>query len=60
MKLSRVFFSGSAKSLFPISYKSRNLRDPPNFTILYSYVFGNFILADELFSKALQSLKSCV
>ena len=27
---------------------------------LYNWVFDNFILADELFAKALQSLKTCV
>ena len=33
---------------------------PANFTILDSYVFPMFILADELFAKSLQIFETCV
>ena len=36
------------------------LRTLPKRTILSSWVFDNFILADELFAKALWSLKTCL
>ena len=35
-------------------------RNRPDFHILCNLVFDNFILADELFAKALQSLETCV
>ena len=35
-------------------------RNPPDCSILCSWVFDNVILADELFPKALQSFKTCV
>ena len=35
-------------------------KNPPNCTILDSWVFENFILVDEPFSKVLRSLETCV
>ena len=35
-------------------------RDSPDCPIVCNWIFDNFILADELFTKALQSLKTCV
>ena len=35
-------------------------RDPPDCPILYNLTIDNFILAEELFAKALQSLETCV
>ena len=48
-------------SLSFISYfaKSNTGLDPLSCTILDSSVFDNFILADEVFSKALQSIETC-
>ena len=54
----RTFFIKS-KPVF--SYGPRSLsKDPPNRTILKRWVFHNLILADDLFAKVLQSLKTCV
>ena len=36
------------------------LRNPPDCLILCTWVFDNFILADELFAKALRSYETCV
>ena len=58
-----------AKSLskFPIKDNpvSRNgpkslPKNPPNCPILWNWLFDNFILAEELFAKALESLENCV
>ena len=35
-------------------------KNPPNCTTWDSWVFNNFILADEPFAKALQILETCV
>ena len=35
-------------------------KNSPGCTILYNWVFDNFILAEELFAKALQSFETCV
>ena len=35
-------------------------KNPPDCLILYNWVFDNFILADELFAKALRNLETCV
>ena len=35
-------------------------KNPPDCPILCNWVFDNFILAEELFAKALQSLETCV
>ena len=35
-------------------------RNPPDWTILDSWAFDNFILADKLFAQALQSLENCL
>ena len=35
-------------------------KNPPDYPILCNWVFGNFTWADELFAKALWSLKTCV
>ena len=35
-------------------------KNPPDCPILCSWVFDSFILAEELFAKALRSLKTCV
>ena len=35
-------------------------KNPPDCPILCNWVFDNFILADELFVKALQSLETCL
>ena len=35
-------------------------KNPPDCPILNNRVFNNFILADELFAKALRNLKTCV
>ena len=43
-------FSNGARSL---------PRNSPDFTILYSCVFDNFILAGKLFAKALQRFETC-
>ena len=45
------FFSNGPKSL---------PRNPPDYPILCNWVFNNFVLADELFAKALRSLETCV
>ena len=54
-------------STFPINGKSvlsnghRSLpENPSDCPILYNWVFDNFRLIDELFGKALWSLKTCV
>ena len=44
-------FSNGPKSL---------LRNPPDCPILCNWVFDNFILAEVLFVKALQSFETCV
>ena len=53
--LSDFFING--KPIF--SNGPRNPKNP-NCTILDRWVFNNFILADKLFAKALQSLETCV
>ena len=35
-------------------------KNPPGCPVLCNWFFDNFILADELFVKALQNLKTCV
>ena len=35
-------------------------KNPPDCPVLCNWVFDNFILADEPFAKAFQSLKACV
>ena len=35
-------------------------KNPPDCPILCNWVFDSFILAEELFAKALRSLKTCV
>ena len=35
-------------------------KNPPDCPVLCNWVFGNFILADELFLKALRSLETCL
>ena len=45
------FFSNDRRSL---------PRNPPDCTILDSWVFNNFIFADELFGKALQNFETCL
>ena len=53
--LSAFFIKG--KPIF--SNGSRRLpRNPPDCTILESWVFDNFILTDKLFAKALRSLET--
>ena len=37
---------------------NKEVRSPPNYTISGSWVFDNFILADELFANALWSLET--
>ena len=58
------FFATSPASLIipdigPIT-AFKGLRKPSNYTILESRVFNHFILADELFAKALQGLETYV
>ena len=44
-----------------LRYDPRSLpRNTPNCTILDSWILDNFILADELFGKALWSLETCL
>ena len=38
----------------------RKKKSIPDSSILDSWVFDNFILADEVFTKALQNLEACV
>ena len=50
---------------FTIGFKVFNLwstvlRNPPDCTILDSWVFDNYIFSDKIFAKALQSLENCV
>ena len=35
-------------------------KNPPVCPILYNWAFDNFILADELFAKALGSFETCI
>ena len=35
-------------------------KNPPDCTILDNCIFDNFILAEELFAKALRSFETCV
>ena len=44
-------FSNGPKSLH---------KNPPDCTILFYWIFNNFILAEELFAKALRSFETCV
>ena len=58
------FFATSPASLIipdigPIT-AFKGSRKPSNYTILESWVFDNFVLADELFAKALQGLETYV
>ena len=55
--LSTFFVKG--KPAFSNSPKSLP-RSPLDYPILCKWVFGNFILADELFAKPIQNLKTCV
>ena len=55
--LSTFFIKG--KSVFSKGPKSLP-KNPLDSLILYNWVFDTFILADEPFAKALQSLKACV
>ena len=53
-----IFF---IKGISVLSNGPRSLpKNSPDFPILCNWVFDYFILADELFAKALRSLKSCV
>ena len=53
-----TFFS---KGNSAFSYGPKSLpKNTSDCTILCNWVFDNFILADELFGKALQSLETCV
>ena len=55
--LSTIFIKG--KPVF--SYGPKSLpKIPPHCLILCNWVFDNFILAEELIAKALQSLETCV
>ena len=36
------------------------LRNPPDYVILDSWLFDNFISADELFAKVLRSYETCL
>ena len=47
------------KSIFSNGPKSLP-KNPPDCPILCYWVFDNFILAEELFAKALESLETCV
>ena len=42
------------------SYGRKSPKNPCDCPILCNWVFHNFILADELFAKALRSLETCV
>ena len=54
-----ITFSINCKTVF--SNGPRSLpRNPPNCTILDSWVFDSLILTDELFATALQRFASCV
>ena len=55
--LSKFFIKG-----YPVfSNGSKNLpKNPPDCPILCNWVFDSFVLAKELFGKALGSLKTCV
>ena len=60
-------FLANGLSTFPIkdnpvfSNAPRSLlKTSPGCAILYNWVFDNFILADELFVKALPSFKTCI
>ena len=53
-----LFLKLSLTNLVALS-GSRN-KNPPNCAILDSWVFDNFILADEFFGKALRSLETCL
>ena len=35
-------------------------KNPPDFPILCNWIFDDFVLADELFANALQSLETCI
>ena len=35
-------------------------KNPPDFPILCNWIFDDFVLADELFENALQSLETCI
>ena len=48
---SKLVFSNHPKSL---------PKSPPDYHILCNWILDKFILADELFSKAFQNLKTCV
>ena len=41
-------------------YFIKKITKSPRYTILDSLVFDDFILADELFAKALQNFETCV
>ena len=64
-KTFHIFFIDLGKSLF-LKYstvyfsKSNTGLDPRNCIILEILVFVNFILTDQLFGKASQSIKTCV
>ena len=47
------------KTVFSNGLKSLP-RNPPDYPILSNWVFDDFILAEELFTKALRSLETCV
>ena len=48
------------KICFGLNKSDKGSRNPPNCNILDSLVFDNFILADELYAKALRRLETCV
>ena len=55
--LSKFFSKGKPG----FSNSLRNLgRSPPDYTILESLVFDNFVLADGLFTKFLRSFNTCL
>ena len=51
--------SADLKICFGLNRSDKGLRKPSNCNTLDSLVFDNFILADELFAKALRSLETC-
>ena len=52
-----IFFKGTP--VFSNDLKGLH-RNPPSYRILYNWIFDNFILAEELFTKAWQSFETCV
>ena len=55
--LSEFFLKG--KPVYSNGSKSLS-KNPPDCPILYNRVLDNFVLADELFIKALRSLETCI